>query len=58
MTRVRNGNEDAVVAQNEQGTKHCGPVASDLSVMVGCSQFVTARCLEQLRRAQCLIAKS
>jgi len=33
MTRVRNGNEDAAVAQNEQGTKHCGPVASGLLVM-------------------------
>src|SRR6266850_7952397 len=39
MTRVRNGNEDAAVAQNEQGTKHCGPVASGLLVMVGRSQL-------------------
>src|SRR6267142_4975280 len=34
-TRVRNGNEDAVVAQNEQGTEHCRPVASGLLVAVG-----------------------
>ena len=35
MTRARNGNEDMAVARNEQGTEHCGPVASGLSVAVG-----------------------
>ena len=38
MTRARNGNEDVAVAQNEQGTEHCGPVASGLLVVVSCSQ--------------------
>src|SRR6267142_3527169 len=38
MTRVRNGNEDAAVTQNEQGTKHCRPVVSGLLVVVGCSR--------------------
>jgi len=35
---VRNRNEDAAVTQNEQGTKHCGPVVSGLLVMVGRSR--------------------
>jgi len=38
MARVRNRNEDAAVAQNKQGTEHCGPVALGLLVVVGRSQ--------------------
>jgi len=34
--RVRNRNEDAAVAQNKQGTEHCGPVA--LACCCGWSQ--------------------